>query len=162
MSATRTRARQVRRPRARDHARDARDEGSVAVWLLLVVPTMLLSAGLVVDGGQAMRARQEATGLAAEAARYAVDQIDTGRYRSTAGPAVPAPGTAQAAACGWVAQARPDAVCQAVPAADGVVEVSVTVTYTPVMLPSAVGPLTATGHGTARPAVGVDQEEDSR
>lgn len=132
------------------------------MWLVLLVPTMLLTGALVVDGGRALQTRQEATGLAAEAARYAVDRVDTTRYRTVSGPAVPAPGTAQTAACTWVAQTRPDAVCTAVPGVDGVVEVSVTVVYTPMMLPSAVGPMTVTGHGTARPAVGVDQEEDPR
>jgi Flp pilus assembly protein TadG len=136
------------------------EQGSAAVWLLLMLPALVLSAGIVVDGGKALQARQQATGLAGEGARAAVDRMDTSAYRDSTGPFVPAPGAVQAAACTWVAQARPDASCQARPGAGGVVDVTVTLTYTPVLL-APIGPRSATGHGTARPAVGVQREVTS-
>lgn len=131
--------------------------GAAAIWLLLFVPSILVSAGLVVDGGRALAARQQATGLAAEAARAAVDRVDPRVYRAGRGPVV-APGSTQAAACSWVAGVRPDAQCTATAAADGRVSVTVSVVYEPVLLPDAFGQKRATGRGTARPAVGAQDE----
>lgn len=132
------------------------ERGSATIWLLLMVPPIMVSAGLVVDGGRALAARQQATGLAAEGARAAVDRVDPRVYRNGAGPAV-APGSTRAAACSWVAGVRPEATCTATSAADGRVSVTVSVVYQPVLL-IGFGERTATGRGTARPAVGVQDE----
>jgi len=129
------------------------------VWTLLIVPVMVLSAGLVVDGGRAISARQEAIGLASEASRSAVDQMDLGTYREGGGPRAVAPGAAQAAACAWVASSRADASCRASTGPGGLVQVTVTLTYSPVMLGAVgVGPRPVTGQAEARPAIGDDEE----
>lgn len=138
------------------------ERGSATVWLLLIVPVLVLAIGLVVDGGRALAARQQGAALAAQAARAAVDRMDTGGYRTGAGLRAVAPGSAQAAACGWVASARPDAGCTAAPGPDGTMTVTVTITYTPVVLTAAgVGPRLATATAVARPAIGADQEVDA-
>ena len=66
---------------AAGHADQADPErGSVAVWLLLIAPSLLAFAGLVLDGGRTISARQDAANLAEQAARTAVDQLsDTSR-----------------------------------------------------------------------------------
>ena len=147
------------RPWDRRHGR-AGDEGAAgAVWLLLIAGVVVLTGGLVVDGGRAIAARQQATGLAAEAARVAVDRLDTAGYRTTGDVLAVAAGSAQAAACSWVTAARPGAGCAAQVTAGGGVQVTVTIRYAPVVLAAAgVGPLHASGHATARPAVGVTGE----
>ena len=131
------------------------DRGSATVWLLLLVPALVFGAGLVVDGGRAITARQEAVGLAAEAARAAVDQMDVTSYRTGGGARAVAPGAAQAAACGWTAKYRPDAGCTASVAARGRVEVTVTLIYRPVILGAVgVGPRVVSASAQARPAIG--------
>ncbi|MGJ7452803.1 pilus assembly protein TadG-related protein, partial [Aquipuribacter sp. MA13-13] len=49
------------------------ERGSATVWLLLLVPALVFATGLVVDGGRAIAVRQEAIGLASQAARAAID-----------------------------------------------------------------------------------------
>lgn len=144
----------------RRRPRQAGDEGAAGtVWLLLVAGVVVFAAGLVIDGGRAIAARQQATGLAAEAARAAVDRLEVGGYRTTGNLLAVAAGAAHAAACSWVAAARPDAGCAARVTAGGAVHVTVTLPYSPVVLAAAgVGPLDASGQATARPAVGVTAE----
>ncbi len=135
------------------------ERGSATVWTVLIVPVTMLAVGLVVDGGRAITARQEAIGLASQAARTAVDQLDRGGYRNGGGVLAVAPGAAQAAACAWVARYRPDATCQASTGPGGAVHVEVSITYTPVLLGAAgVGPRVVRADADARPAVGDRQE----
>lgn len=55
----------------------ARDErGSVSLMLVVMVLGLLVAAGLVVDGGAKLRAVQEATAAAGEAARAATQQVN--------------------------------------------------------------------------------------
>lgn len=135
------------------------DAGSATVWVLLMVPVLIFAVGLVVDGGRAISARQEAIGLASQAARKAVDQMDTGGYRAGGGVRAVAPGAAQAAACTWIGRYRPDASCTAVVRPGGQVDVTVTLAYTPVILGAAgMAPKTISVSANARPAVGDGQE----
>lgn len=131
------------------------ERGSATVWLILLVPALVFAAGLVVDGGRAITVRQEAIGLASQAARAAVDQMDVGGYRGGGGVRAVAPGAAQAAACSWISEHRTDAQCTARSEADGRVEVRVTLTYRPVIL-GAVGVSTrvVSASAQARPAIG--------
>jgi Flp pilus assembly protein TadG len=136
------------------------DRGSALVWLLLLLPVLFAFAGLVLDGGRVITARQHAANLAEQAARQAVDQLDRGRFRET-GNAVGAvdPPAAAAAACRYTASAAPGAGCTVTVDTDGQVRVAVTIS-TPTALLAAVGisRLTVTGTGQSRPAVGVTQE----
>ncbi len=134
----------------------------MTIWVLGMVPVMFMCLGLVVDGGRAISAHADAVGVADSAARIAVDRLDTRGYRDGGGVRAVAPGAAQAAACGWVATARPDASCSASIGAGGAVTVTVTLSYAPVVLSAiGVGGLTQTGTATARPAIGDRTEIDT-
>ena len=130
------------------------DSGAAAVILVLLTPVLFALAGLVLDGGRAIAARQHAADLAEQAARAGVDMVDVTTLRSTGTDTVdPAGGVA--AACRYVAAADPGAGCEAV-----VHGASVTVrvtTTTPTVLLGLVGVnrLHAAGTATAAPATGV-------
>lgn len=131
------------------------ERGSATVWLLLLVPALVFATGLVVDGGRAITVRQEALGLASEAARAAVDQMDLSGYRGSGGARPVAPGAAQSAACTWIDQHRPDARCAATTHGQGRVEVTVTLTYRPVLFGAAgAGERVISASAQARPAIG--------
>lgn len=135
------------------------ERGAATVWTLLIVPVMIFSAGLVVDGGRAISTRQEAIGLASEAARSGVDQMDTGGYRTGGAVRAVAPGAAHGAACAWIARHRPDATCEASLGPSGQVAVTVTLAYRPVILAAAgMAPKTVAATSEARPAIGDGQE----
>lgn len=124
-----------------------------------MAPALLFGTGLVVDGGRAITTRQEVIGLASEGARAAVDRMDVAGFRDQGAVRAVAPGAAQAAACTWIALYRPDASCSAVAGPDGQVNVTVTITYQPVLLGAVgVGPQVVSATAGARPAIGDTQE----
>lgn len=127
------------------------DEGAVMAWTLVMVVVLWMAVGLVVDGGRAIAAHVDAVGVADQAARSAVDQLDQTAYRTGQTNPV-APGAAEAAACAWVARERPDARCTATRSGDGVT-VHVRIAYTPVVL-IGLASIPAGGTATARPAIG--------
>lgn len=61
--------------------RNARDRGSVSLWLVIFAFAVLVLLGFVVDGGQYMNAREQAADIAQQAARAAVDDLSTGALR---------------------------------------------------------------------------------
>lgn len=131
------------------------------VWLLVLAPVLFAFAGLVLDGGRAISARQDAANLAEQGARSAVDQLgDTSRdARVDAQFLQIDAGAAQSAACGYVDAARPGAACATTVTGDGQVQVSVTIqTRTAILGLVGVRQLTASGSGQARPAFGATQE----
>ena len=135
------------------------DRGSTAIWLLLLTPTLFGFAGLVLDGGRVLTARQKAANIAEQAARVGVDTLDITAYRDSAGTVDRVdPVRARSAACGFVAAAEPGSGCS-VQTAGNQVTVRVTVTTpTAVLGVVGVGSLTTTGVGTARSAVGITGE----
>jgi len=48
------------------------DRGNISLFVVLLLPALLLAAGLVLDGGRQIQARREAHGVAAAAARAGV------------------------------------------------------------------------------------------
>lgn len=58
----------------RDH-HDDRDRGSVALFMAVFMVALLVLAGLVVDGGAAIAARERAADLAQQAARAGADAL---------------------------------------------------------------------------------------
>lgn len=58
------------------------DRGSVTLWLVVFAFTVLVLLGFVVDGGQYMNGRERAADIAQQAARAAVDDLQTGSLRS--------------------------------------------------------------------------------
>jgi Flp pilus assembly protein TadG len=91
-------------------ARHGGDEGAAAVLLLLLAPALFAAAGLVLDGGRQLAARQQAADLAEQAARAGADQLDTSTLRAT-GTGTVAVAATQAAACRYVSTAEPLATC---------------------------------------------------
>lgn len=59
------------------------DDGSATVFLVVLVPVLLLCAGLVLDGGSALAGRARSMGEAAEAARAGADAMAVSQYRTT-------------------------------------------------------------------------------
>ncbi len=110
--------------------------------------------GLVYDGGKALAAREQATGIANEAARAGADQIDTAYLRTT-GIVRINPRAAHTAAAAWIADAGHTGTVTA-----STTEVTVTVTIdTPTQLLTAVciGSITVDAEATARPRIGVTE-----
>jgi Putative Flp pilus-assembly TadE/G-like len=56
--------------------------GSAALFIAMFAPAMIFMAGLVIDGGSALEARQRAADTAEQAARAAVQECDEGLLRS--------------------------------------------------------------------------------
>jgi len=98
----------TRRPGAKAHPQD----GAAAVLLLALTPALLALAGLVLDGGSALAARQRSADLAEQAARAGVNRLDTSTLRAT-GAAALDPTAAPADACRYVHTVEPDAACTA-------------------------------------------------
>jgi len=65
----------------RARCRTAADRGSLAVYIVVLAPFLLLIAGLVVDGGGALVARQRAADEAGQAARTGANQLDLAQLR---------------------------------------------------------------------------------
>lgn len=141
---------------------DDREQGAaLAVWLLMLLPALLSFAGLVLDGGRAISARQDAANLAEQAARNAVDELADGARNSPVGAQFLQldPGAAASSACGYVAGARPGALCSTTIGNDGQVQVTVTIKRaTAILRAIGVSQLTASGNGQARPAFGATEE----
>lgn len=57
------------------------ERGSVSLWLIIFTLAVLVLLGFVVDGGQYMNAREQAADIAQQAARAAVDDLNTGQLR---------------------------------------------------------------------------------
>jgi Flp pilus assembly protein TadG len=60
----------------------ASDRGSAALFVAVFAPAMLFLAGLVIDGGSALEAKQRASDIAEQAARAAAGQCDVALLRS--------------------------------------------------------------------------------
>ncbi|MGF1645855.1 MAG: pilus assembly protein TadG-related protein [Kineosporiaceae bacterium] len=59
------------------------DRGSATAFVVAVTGVLLLTAGLVIDGGQALNGRARVADDAEQAARAAADQIDVAALRGT-------------------------------------------------------------------------------
>jgi Flp pilus assembly protein TadG len=58
------------------------DRGSAALFVAIFAPAMIFLAGLVIDGGAALEAKQRASDIAEQAARAAAGQCDVALLRS--------------------------------------------------------------------------------
>jgi Flp pilus assembly protein TadG len=66
------------------------DRGSVAVFTVVFAVAVVFLTALIVDGGNAMNARERAADIAGQAARAAADDIQTSALRAgTAGQSLP-------------------------------------------------------------------------
>ena len=130
------------------------DTGAAAVILVLLTPVLFALAGLVLDGGRAITARQRAADIAEQAARAGVDALDVTTLRAHGIDTIDPVGAA-AAACRSVTTADPSAGCH-VDVRGDTMTVDVTTT-TPTVLLGLVGitRLHAAGTATAAPTTGV-------
>ncbi|MFD0685427.1 TadE/TadG family type IV pilus assembly protein [Actinomadura fibrosa] len=151
------------RPAARMRGRLAaragagRDRGSVAMYAVLFTPVVFMLAGLLVDGGLAIHARQRAADMAEQAARAGANEIDTDALRETGKPVID-PGRARGAACDLLA-AYGEQVSASRCDADGQeVDVTVEIKVRPQLLGiiPGFGEFTMTSSATARPVTGGD------
>jgi Flp pilus assembly protein TadG len=132
------------------------DEGSVAVFVVLITTALLAAAGLVIDGGNLLAARQQADSVAEQAARAGADALARESIR-TAGPVRVDPAAANAAVERYLATTGYSG--ETVVAGD-TVTVTVQVTQ-PTAILSAVGIETmhASATASARGLTGIDQAE---
>lgn len=145
-----------RRPAAR---RGAADEGSITPFVVVLTAALLAMAGLVIDGGYALAARQDANANAERAARAGADALSRESMLG-GGPLRIDPVAAHAAADRQlVAAGRTGQVT----IAGDTVTVTVTVAR-PTAILSAIGidTLSATATATARGLTGIDHEEQLR
>jgi hypothetical protein len=85
-------------------ARLGRDRGTVSMFTVIFALFVIMLAGLLVDGGLAIHARQRAADIAEQAARAAADDIDVGLLRSSGELRIADAGTACARARRLVAK----------------------------------------------------------
>jgi Putative Flp pilus-assembly TadE/G-like len=57
------------------------DRGSTALFVAVFAPAIIFMAGLVIDGGAALEAKQRAADIAEQAARAAAGQCDVAKLR---------------------------------------------------------------------------------
>jgi Flp pilus assembly protein TadG len=88
------------------------EEGAAAVVLLVLTPVLFGLAGLVLDGGAELAARQRTADLAEQAARAGADRLDTNTLRATGTSTLDA-AAARAAACAYAEVADPTISCTA-------------------------------------------------
>lgn len=146
-----------RRPSARRGG--AADEGSITPFVVVLTAALLAMAGLVIDGGYALAARQDANASAERAARAGADALSRESVLG-AGPLRIDPIAARAAAERQLAAAGRTGE---VTVAGDTVTVTVTITR-PTAVLSAIGidTLKATATATARGLTGIDHEEQLR
>lgn len=119
------------------------ERGDSAVALLVIVPTLLLLVGLVIDGAGKIQAQEQATAIAQSAARAAAN---AGATPGSGGSDVASinPGAARQAAQQFLAASGASGEAQTTGAQ---VQVTARVSYQPKFLP--IGPLTGQGQGSA-------------
>lgn len=136
-------------------AGDGRDRGTIAMYTVLFTPVVILLAGLLVDGGLAIHARQRAADMAEQAARAGANQIDTDALRRTGKPVLD-PGRARAAACDLLASYSDQVTGSQCDADEQEVAVSVRISVRPQLLGiiPGFGEFQMTSSATARPVTG--------
>lgn len=140
----------------RRHSAKARDAGNASIILVLITPALFAVAGLVVDGGRAINARQRAADQAEQAARAAADALDVDAVR-TGAALVLDPLAARAAAERYLAASG---ATGSVAVRQGTVSVTVTgKTSTVFFAVIGINQINVTGTATARPARGIVSEE---
>lgn len=133
------------------------DRGTIAMYTVLFTPVVFLLAGLLVDGGLAIHARQRAADMAEQAARAGANQIDTDALRETGRPVLD-PGRARAVACDLLAAYRDQVTASRCDANEQEVAVSVRIGVRPQFLGiiPGFGEFQLTSSATARPVTGGD------
>jgi hypothetical protein len=77
--------------RRRHRAKSAGDSGQITAFVVVMATALILLAGLVLDGGLTLAARERALNLAQEAARAGAQGINLATYRQTGNLVLSAP-----------------------------------------------------------------------
>ena len=140
----------------RPQPRPADETGSVSLFLVVAVLAILIAVGLVVDGGQKLRATQRADDTAAEAARAAVQSVQPANTVRGEVPRV------DATAAIYAAQQylRRAGITGTVSVIGDRVQVTTSTSFSPAFLSLiGLGTQTVAGRAEARLARGVDREQ---
>lgn len=135
---------------------NASERGSITAFAAGITVALILTAGLVIDGGAMLAARRQAVADADAAARAGAQMIDHDRLHAD-GHTVLDVEAASGAAQTFLASTGQDGEVSATPE-----QVTVTVHIDQPMYVlglAGIGTKTLTGHATARPVRGVDQGE---
>jgi len=111
------------RRRLRDHMTQA-DSGQITAFVVVMATALILLAGLVLDGGLTLSARERALGLAQEAARAGAQGVNLAIYRQS-GNLVLSPALAAADAQQYLASTGSQGTVQVT---GNIVTVTVTIT----------------------------------
>ena len=138
--------------------RDLGDRGTIAMFTAIFALFVIMLAGLLVDGGLAIHARERAADIAEQAARAGADDIDVAALRQGGEPTVNT-----ATACEKAHQLAASYGDQltgwgCVPSADQVsVTITITVRLQLLNIVPGLGAFTMTSTATARPERGGDE-----
>jgi Flp pilus assembly protein TadG len=141
-------------PRA---GRDPSDRGTIAMFTAIFAVFVIMLAGLLVDGGLAIHARERAADIAEQAARAGADDIDVAELRRTGEPTVN-----EDTACGKAQQLAASYADQVtgwgcVPESDQVsVTITIKVRLQLLSIVPGLGAFTMTSKATAHPERGGD------
>ncbi len=143
-----------RRPRSR-WRRLAGDGGQITAFVVVMMAALILLAGLVLDGGLTLAARERALGEAQEAARAGAQAINLAVYRQD-GTLVLIPGQAVAGARAYLASIGASGTATV---AGNAVTVTVTIVQ-PMQILDAAGlrAITVYATATAVPELGINGE----
>lgn len=122
------------------------DRGSVAIYIVILIPALLIASGLVLDGGRQLQQRRTAIGAAEQAARAGVQLSDSELYTGLN----PTLATTRAQT-----ELTDEGVTGTVTTTTTTVTVTVTLRVTYLILPG--NGRTVTGTATATPMAGVNQ-----
>lgn len=139
--------------------REPRDQGTVTAFVVVITAALLAMAGLVIDGGYALAARQEASTVAEQAARAGADALAPASLRGS-GPLRLDPSAARRAAETYLASTGHEG--QTTVTGDAVT-VTVNITRKTAIL-SAIGvaQLSSTASATARGITGLDRPDPTQ
>lgn len=129
-----------------NHRRHRDDRGYVSLFIVMMIPVVLVAAGLVLDGGRQLQARRDANGAAQAAARAAVQMTSSELYAKALNPNL-AVGRGQA-------ELSRQGHGGAVSVSAGEVTVTVTATVDHLILP---GSASVTGTATSNASTGVNR-----
>ncbi len=138
--------------------RETKDRGTISLFTAIFALFVIMLAGLLVDGGLAISARERAADIAEQAARAGADDIDVEALRRTGEPTVNTATACEKARqladgygdqlTGWGCAPTPDQV-----------SVTITITVQPQLLNivPGLGAFTMTSTATAHPERGGDE-----
>jgi len=131
------------------------DRGSATVFVVAFAGVLFACAGLAIDGGRAINARDRVNDVAEQAARAGAGELDETSLRAVDGSVVLDQDAAEAVAGRFVNQANPEYTVT--PSADtGSVTVRVEWTYpTAILGIIGINSIPVSGTATAGPATGV-------